>query len=345
MNVLRWGLFPFAYLYDGVTRLRNFCFDKGWLEERSFALPTIVVGNLAVGGTGKTPHVEYLLRLLQGQYRCATLSRGYGRRTKGYAVVEEKSSAEAVGDEPLQIKQKYPNVRVVVDEDRCHGMEELMQTEAEVVLLDDAFQHRYLRGGLRILLTDYAHRYSRDYLLPMGRLREARKGAERADLIVVTKCPPHLTQQEQEAIAAEVRSRAGQEVFFTHTVYAEPCSLFPDAPPYAPSSAVLLLTGIARPAPLLRYYEEKGQAHLLSFPDHHRFTQRDIAKIEKEVLRFPQTLTTEKDATRLRAFASHFSAAARQRMYVQPMAVEFLTHEQHFQHIIQHYVSTHTRNR
>lgn len=344
MSRLRWLLFPLSLIYDAVTRLRNFLFDISVLQERCFSVPTIAIGNLSVGGTGKTPHVEYLLSLLFETHRCATLSRGYGRKTSGFAFVAPESSPTAVGDEPLQIKRKYPKVVVAVDENRCHGMEQLLPLGVEVVLLDDAFQHRYLRAGLRILLTDYAQRYTEDHLLPMGRLREARKGATRADIVIVTKCPADLSQEEQQQIATEVKWRPEQEVFFTSLIYDTPYPLFPEGEPYRVSAQVLLVTGIAQPAALHAHYTATAAVKLLRFSDHHHFTDSDIAKIEQEVLQMPQAVTTEKDATRLLPFADRFSTEVRRRLYVQPMRIQFLHNETFFQYIIQHYVNTNQRN-
>ena len=207
MNFLRKLLFPFAILYGFITSLRNYLFDKGILKSYSFEIPVIAVGNLNVGGTGKTPQIEYLIRLLSPKYKVATLSRGYKRKSADFVLADADSNAEILGDEPFQYYKKFPNIQVAVDADRRNGIEQLLnqKEKPEVILLDDAFQHRKVKAGFYILLTAYNDLFCDDFILPTGNLRESRKGAKRADLIIVTKCPQTITEPEQEAISGKLR--------------------------------------------------------------------------------------------------------------------------------------------
>src|SRR6478752_5452103 len=199
MNLLRKILFPFAVLYGFITSIRNFLYDNNLLKSYSFDLPIIAVGNLSVGGTGKTPQIEYLIRLLSPKYKVATLSRGYKRKSEGFVLADETSNAEILGDEPFQFFQKFKNIQVAVDANRKNGIEQLLsQSEKpEVILLDDAYQHRKVKAGFYILLTTYDDLFCKDFILPMGNLRESRRGAKRADVVIVTKCPSTITKQKQ----------------------------------------------------------------------------------------------------------------------------------------------------
>ncbi|CBY17781.1 unnamed protein product [Oikopleura dioica] len=222
MKYIRFLLFPFSTLYYLITSLRNLLFDKQLLKATSFAVPTLVVGNLSVGGTGKTPQIEYLIRLLSGVYKVAVLSRGYKRKTKGFLLVSEASSVEEIGDEPLQFFKKFKNITVAVDEKRVHGIQELLkQHSPEIVLLDDAFQHRTLKASIYILLTSYADLFTNDFLLPVGNLRESRHGAKRAETIIVTKCPADLSKKEQQEIAKKINPSKNQSLFFTSISYSQ----------------------------------------------------------------------------------------------------------------------------
>ncbi len=289
-----------GWLYGGVIRLRNQFFDWGLCSSKSYSLPVICVGNLSVGGTGKTPMVEYLIRLLKDEYRLATLSRGYKRKTKGFYRLTGKEKALETGDEPLQFKTKYPEIQVVVDEDRQEGIAEIQKLypPIEVIVLDDAYQHRKVKPGFSILLTAYGTLYAEDLMLPAGNLREPKSGARRADIVVVTKCPPELSLPEQARIKRKLRLRPHQSLYFTGIAYYDVVTntvrevRVNDLPPN-----FALVTGIAKPQPLVQHLQEQGltfRHH--KFPDHHNFTGTEIEILQKE--RF--IVTTEKDYMRLK---------------------------------------------
>lgn len=338
-------LYPLACVYAMVTSLRNYLFARGIiLRERSFPLPVVCVGNLSVGGTGKTPHTEYLIRLLSARAsrRVAVLSRGYGRSSRGYVRADASATAQLIGDEPYQMYTKFPTAAVAVCANRCEGIETLMRTaKPDVILLDDAFQHRYVRAGLNLLLTDYARPYSRDCLLPAGRLRERRVGARRAHVIVVTKCPPGLTRASAAALRAELRLMPHQQLFFSAMRYGARYPLFGSAL-RPPSHAALVLTGIARPAPLHEHLRREGiDVTPLSFADHHAFTPADLRTITAAFAALPsgaKVITTEKDAARLRAAADALPEGFKQAVEVQPIEIEILFNEAaRFNQIITHY--------
>ena len=354
-------LLPLAWLYDAVTRLRNALFDCGVLPQQRFGVPVIAVGNLAVGGTGKTPHTEYLLRLLAGEGRreVAVLSRGYGRRTTGFRLAAPGVTASDVGDEPLQMWQKFPQTTVAVDADRRHGIRCLLGLPGvsanPIVVLDDAFQHRYVKAGLYILLTDYSRRYSRDYILPAGRLRESRRGARRARIIVVTKCPRRLGYGERQAIRRELCPQPDQLVVFSSFGYGRLFPLF--AKPAAGEENVsgprqaLVISGIARPGPLHEHLAGQGYGvHPLVFPDHHAFGCADVERMNAAFAKLPAgsvAVTTEKDAVRLKLHENRLSAALKEALLVQPVEACFDDPEEEhlFHQKILSYVTENQRNR
>ena len=323
-------------MYNLITTLRNFLFDKGWgLKQQAFDVPLISVGNLSMGGTGKTPHTEYLVRLLQKKGKeVAVLSRGYGRKTKGFRLATDASTASEIGDEPLQIKQKFPKCTVAVCEKRVLGMQHLIAEREQAgkelrnwaVVLDDAFQHRYIKPGLSILLTDFARPYYADRVLPWGRLRESADGAQRADIIIVTKCPKHLSPTQADAIRMKLAPLPTQQVFFTCFDYGSPYCATDGQVVELPLSA-LVLTGVAKPQPLYAYLEAHGvEIKSLAFPDHHSFTQADAERINAAFSALPagsKVITTEKDAVRLRLLST-LSEAVRVNLLVQPIEVKFL---------------------
>lgn len=305
MSVLRFLLFPFAVLYDGITALRNMLYDRNYKPSTRFDIPVISVGNLAVGGTGKTPMVEYLIRLLKPEYKIATLSRGYGRKTKGFRIAGATDTAATVGDEPFQIYKKFtPDVQVVVGEERAYAIPMLLQEfeDTRTVIMDDAYQHRSVVPGLSILLTEYSHPFFHDYVLPAGRLRESKSGAKRADAIVVTKCPSHLSDDEAMEFERNIRQYSDKPVFFSKIRYGEPVCFGKPGSKF--SSHVILLTAIANPH-ILEGYVRKNfllEKHF-SFRDHYAFTEGDLHEVETMANKYPDgmvcILTTEKDKVKL----------------------------------------------
>lgn len=305
MKFLRILLFPFAILYDIITRLRNFLFNINFLKSTSFSFPVIVVGNLSVGGTGKTPQIEYLIRLLKDSFDTAVLSRGYKRKSKGFLLLNENHTVDDSGDEPMQYFKKFANISVAVDANRVEGIQKLKDLKnPDVVLLDDAFQHRKVKGSLNILLTKYDELFINDYLLPTGNLRESRVEANRADVIIVTKCPENLDETTQKRLSKKL-NKFTKNIFFSKIAYAdnlvgEQSITLSDLKDYE----VLLVTGIANPKPLISFLNSKGILFKhMGFPDHHHFTNQDISNISKTFKSLKSArkllLTTEKDSTRL----------------------------------------------
>ncbi|MFA9191856.1 tetraacyldisaccharide 4'-kinase [Flavobacterium sp. FZUC8N2.13] len=345
MNLLRKILFPFAMLYGLITAIRNFLFDKGILKSYSFDVPVIAVGNLSVGGTGKTPQIEYLIRLLSPKYKVATLSRGYKRQSEGFVLADASSNAAILGDEPFQFYQKFPNIQVAVDANRKNGIEQLLSQsqKPEVVLLDDAFQHRKVKAGFYILLTSYGDLYSDDFMLPTGNLRESRSGAKRANLIIVTKCPVDLSIEEQNRIKRLLLCRndkgINQELYFSCIAY--------DDSIYSENSKIkiteiqdenkLLLAGIAKPEPFFSYLKNPDDV-CLTFPDHHHFSENDIREI---IIKAQDSIiiTTEKDYVRLKG------SLPDEQLFYLPIQSSFLSDSENFDKTILNYVGTSTRNR
>ncbi|MFV8393794.1 tetraacyldisaccharide 4'-kinase [Flavobacterium sp. LB2P6] len=340
MNLLRKILFPFAILYGLITSIRNFFFDKGILKSHSFDLPVIAVGNLSVGGTGKTPQIEYLIRLLSVKYKVATLSRGYKRQSKGFILAGANSNAAIIGDEPFQFYKKFGTIQVAVDADRNNGIEQLLtqSIKPEVILLDDAFQHRKVKAGFYILLTSYGDLYSDDLMLPTGNLRESRSGAKRADVIIVTKCPFNLSPDEQKDIKNRLKVSENQELYFTFIayeefIYAENRKINVNE---IQSAAKLLVAGIAKPEPFFAYLQDTNDV-CLSFPDHHNFTDKDILEI-KNLAQKNSIITTEKDYVRLKG-----SLLSEQLFYL-PIQSSFVSGSENFDKTIIDYVGKSTRN-
>lgn len=328
-------LFPFALLYDAVTRMRNYSYDQNPQKSTAFAdVPLIAVGNLSVGGTGKTPMIEYLIRLLSNEYRLATLSRGYKRQSTGFQLADANSTAAQLGDEPYQFHRKFPTVQVAVDANRVNGVRHLLQLPhpPEVVLLDDAFQHRKIKAGFYILLTDYSNRYSRDWVLPAGDLREARKGATRANCIIVTKCPPDLSVEERTALRKELNPLPHQSVYFTCIGYDEKVYNDQTAINWKSIShpQTTLVAGIAKPQPFFAHLSAVAHQQM-TFPDHHAFTELDWQKIKQQA-QGAAVITTEKDYVRLAPLAGDYP------LYYLPIRAEFLADEADFQMQIQQFV-------
>lgn len=309
MSPFRKILFPFSIAYNGLTFLRNKLFDAGFLKAVSFDIPVIVVGNLSVGGTGKTPQIEYLVRLLQNNYKVAVLSRGYKRKTSGFLLANSKTTVSEIGDEPFQFFNKFKNIYVAVDEKRVRGVQSLQRLEnpPEIILLDDAYQHRKVKAKANILLTPYNDLYVDDLVLPAGNLRESKRGANRASVIIVTKCPKELSDEEQNSIRKKLMLNNEQYLFFTTIEYAIEIK---GASGHIPLKElqnyhVLLVTGIANPKPLVSFLENKNmEITHLEYGDHHNFSDEEIVEIKERYnnisVKNKVLLTTEKDYMRIK---------------------------------------------
>jgi len=305
MKFARKLLFPFAVLYGIITAFRNYFYNIDWLQSKKYDLPIICVGNLSVGGTGKSPMIEYLISFLKEEYKVAVLSRGYKRKTSGFLEVQESHTASQVGDEPLQIKQKFPETTVAVCADRQTGIEKLKKT-SEIILLDDAFQHRKVAASLNILLTPFNDLYIYDYMLPTGNLREPRAGALRADIIIVTKCPEKVAYAKLQEIQFKLELNPHQKIYFSKIGYDSSIYGVSETLPidYLLQKKFTLVTGIANPTPLVDFLKQKGydfEHH--KFPDHHDFSPSEIEKLKKKDL----IITTEKDYMRLQPKLKKFA--------------------------------------
>ncbi|MBI1342589.1 MAG: tetraacyldisaccharide 4'-kinase [Terrimonas sp.] len=338
-------LLPFALMYWLIISLRNWMYNKKILPSVSFGLPVICVGNLSVGGTGKSPMVEYLIRLLQAEFKIATLSRGYKRRTRGYVLADNNSTALDIGDEPQQFHEKFPSVPVTVGEKRVEAIPQLLHDhpETECIILDDAFQHRAVVAGLNILLTDYNNLFTRDFYLPTGDLRDLKSGYKMADLIVVTKCDPKISEQEKLTITEEISPLPQQHVFFTANSYSHPYHILDkhDRVRLSTPQDILLITGIANPAPLKHLLELHAASYnMMHFPDHHIFTIDDWRDIQKKFAQLQGAhkiiLTTEKDAVRLSKFSNEMKGLP---LYVIPLEHFFLFEEENkFQQLVLNFI-------
>ena len=346
MNKLRKILKPLSVLYGEVTDLRNKAYDKNIIQVTVFDFPVISVGNLSTGGTGKTPQVEYLIRLLKNDYRVAVLSRGYKRKSKGFIVAGKDATAEQIGDEPMQYFLKFPEIIVAVDANRVNGIGQLraLDPKPDVIILDDAFQHRSVKAGLNILLTTFDKPYSKDEILPAGDLREKKSGAQRAEIIVLTKCPEKLSEKEQFEKARELNPELHQTVFFSAITYdkniisEKDLINIDDLKEYR----ILLVTGIAKTDPLVRFLESKDcKIKHLKFSDHHQFTTNDLKKIRNEFSELKEErkiiLTTEKDYVRTPAFSEI-------NVYFLPIQTKFISNQIDFDKIILKYVRENTGN-
>lgn len=296
-------LFPLTIWYAVAIGIRNLFFRTGVFKQERHVIPTICVGNLSTGGTGKTPHVEYLIRLLGDKVNLAVLSRGYGRKTNGFILANQSATAQTIGDEPLQYYKKFKNIRIAVCESRNEGVEKLQQlpNPPEVIILDDAFQHKSIVPSFKILLTEYAKPFYKDCILPFGNLREFRSASHTADIVVVTKCPKTLTASEKQRISNKVNARSGQKVLFSSIQYGNPVALTDFV--FSDFDQLLIVTGIANPQPLYDFFEQDYPTERMVFPDHHTYSEKDILNIRKrfeEVSSLKKAIiTTEKDAMRL----------------------------------------------
>ena len=350
MKYLRLLLFPFSLLYGLLVILRNWCYDAGFFKSREFELPIISVGNLEVGGAGKSPMTEYLVGLFKNDYHLATLSRGYGRKTKGFIVASANSTATEIGDEPAQFKQKFPDITVAVCEKRVVGIEKL-EPHHDLVIMDDAFQHRAVKPGFSILMFDYNNCLQPHLLLPAGNLREPMSGRWRANTIVVSKCPPSLTETERETIKTRLRPLDYQQVFFTSIAY-QPLKRISNGDGQIAidgTATVFLLTGIANPAPLLAHLKTTGATIIHhKYPDHHQFTLKNISKLADEFAACPSQnkviITTEKDARRLDEHDLR-PVVKQLPFFVLPIGIIFLNNgQQLFDQSVKNYVREHSKH-
>ncbi len=343
-------LFPFSLLYGLAIWIRNIFFDKGWIGSSSFNLPLIGVGNLSAGGTGKSPMVEFILSRLKDQFKLAVLSRGYKRKTSGYALANGQSTALEIGDEPLQFYKKFPSVTIGVGEERIVAIPQLLHDapDTEVIILDDAFQHRSVKAGLDIVLTDYNNLFTRDWFLPTGDLRDLASGYKRADILIVSKCPPDLNEEQKKKLEEEIKPLSHQHLFFTSIQYGTPYHIVTKAQRRInEQTEALLVSGIANPKPLKKYLHEHTETYYeLLYSDHHIFTIDDLKDIRKrfESIAAEQKMiiTTEKDSMRLDKFRQEFMNYP---VYVLPIEVNFLfNQETAFTELITNFISTFNQN-
>jgi tetraacyldisaccharide 4'-kinase len=326
-------LFPFSLLYALSITIRNWLYDKHMLPSHSFNLPIICIGNLSVGGTGKSPMVEFLIKKLKGHFQIAVLSRGYKRKTKGYSIANAGSTALDIGDEPMQFHSKFPGVTIAVGEERVFAIPQLLHDHpaTSAIILDDAFQHRSVRAGLNILLTDFNNLFTRDWFLPTGDLRDEKKSYKRSELIVVSKCSMDLSEPEKQALIREIKPQAHQEIFFSAIQYGKVYHIVEKNMMEIHSKMeVLLVTGIANPNPLKKWLEEICQTYdEISYSDHHIFSIDDLKVILGRFEAIEETekiiLTTEKDAVRLIKFEQ---ALKKLPFYVVPIESVFLFNEE-----------------
>lgn len=368
-------LIPFSWLYGLGVSARNFLFESGLLKSESYGIPIISVGNITVGGTGKTPMTEYLIRLLSKDNQVSVISRGYKRKTKGYVYATESRSMSDIGDEPYQMKHKYPFVHVAVDENRRRGITHLCGSDIEpatdVVIMDDGYQHRYVQPGVNILLVDYNRMPYDDYLLPAGRLREPRTSCRRADIVIVTKCPEDITPTEEHGIERSLNLQPWQKLYYSSFKYDDliPMSHYlnrlsdessseskiPLSDLKANKYSVVLLTGIASPGQLESDFSKFCPFNAIHFGDHHAFTKKDMEQISAKISAQGEqsiVVTTEKDAMRLIDYLNSnpndgidFLVNRYKRFYVLPVEVSFMkAYEEDFNELILSYVQKNSRN-
>ncbi|MFV0365827.1 MAG: tetraacyldisaccharide 4'-kinase [Mangrovibacterium sp.] len=349
--MIKYLLYPFSVVYALITEIRNWLYHVGFFKSTRFDVPVIGVGNITVGGTGKTPHTEYLVRLLQKNYNVAVLSRGYGRKTTGFHWVKKSCTSEQVGDEPLQMKRKFGKVLFAVCESRVAGVKQILakHPDVDLILLDDSFQHRAIDPSLKILLIDYNRLIMNDIVFPSGRMRELAYQHKRADIVIFTKCPFSLSGPDRAKLRIQLHKRPHQQIFFSCMDYGMPRKLDgKHTQTIALFSQAIMLTGIARPEPFQKYLEEHlFVVDVLKFPDHHNYTEEDVKLIEKVANKHPKTaiITTEKDAARLKSI--NFDPAIKERIFYVPIVVKFLAQEPGYHDIntnILNHVETYSRN-
>lgn len=340
-------MYPLSLLYGLIVWLRNRLYDSGFISSIKFSVPVISVGNLSTGGTGKTPHIEYLIRLLQYEYRVATMSRGYKRSSNGFYLANAQTDVRMIGDEPMQFYRKFPEVAVSVCEDRMTGIPRLLseRSDIDVVLLDDAFQHRSVKPGLNILIVDYNKPFFKDYILPFGSLRESRNAYKRADIIVVSKCPDNVSEQQLSAFEQQIQVQPHQKLYFSKIVYDQPTDIFTGLPYNMEEQPhnIVMVSGIAKPEPMKQYLQNMGhQVHLLRYPDHHYFTQANLEEMIQTIKNWEVTpkvlVTTEKDATRLERFSTELATLGIP-VLVLPIKVDFLQRGSDFEEQVKNYIA------
>ncbi|HZL76305.1 MAG TPA: tetraacyldisaccharide 4'-kinase [Bacteroidales bacterium] len=352
-------LYPFSILYGFFTGVRNFLYNAEIIKSSEFSIPVICVGNLSAGGTGKTPHTEYLIELLQKSFNVAVLSRGYRRKSSGFLIADSDSTVSDIGDEPLQVSRKYPGVIVAVDRKRVHGVEEIMKTYpgTSVIILDDGYQHRRITPGISILLSDFDNLMINDHMLPYGNLRETSHNRNRADIILITKAPENISPIQRRIIVRDINKKPYQNLYFTSLSYREPIPVFenmginedPFSSGQVSDRGFLIVTGIANPAPLAEYLGKRADEIIhLSFGDHHNFTMNDIEKINNayNTLKAPHKyiITTEKDSVRLREFIN-IAEPIRSAFFYIPIGIWFLNDDKdEFNNLIVDYVRKNKRN-
>ncbi len=334
-------LYPLSILYGLITEIRNKLFNIGWLKSTRFNVPVVCIGNITVGGTGKTPHTEYAIKLLEKTHNIAVLSRGYGRKTKGFYWVKQNLNAIEVGDEPLQIKTKFANIPVAVCENRVEGIKRILNENKliNLIILDDAFQHRAVNASTKILLIDYNRPLTTDYPFPAGRLREFAKQRKRADIIIYTKCPIEISEQERKNIELELKLKENQKLFFSHITYGKPINIDSKLELNINNlSSAIMLTGIAQPKALEEYLSKKIKiVDKLIFPDHHNYSKSDIKKISDNINKHKNSviITTEKDASRLRNI--EISDNIKTKIYYIPIEISFINGNKTFDNnLLQH---------
>jgi tetraacyldisaccharide 4'-kinase len=353
-RIQRPALLPFSLVYGLVVTLRNLLFDLRILKQTRFKIPVISVGNITVGGTGKTPHVEYLVNLLSGQFKLAVLSRGYKRKTRNFVLASDTSTVSDIGDEALQIKKKFPQIYVAVDNNRVEGIQILTETipDLDCIILDDAYQHRYVVPGLSILLIDFNRPAFEDILLPAGNLRESIRCINRAQIIIITKCPDHLSVSQKNLFLSKLDVAPDQEIFFTQYIYGDVLPVFPDfykgVSTYSQfqQATILLVTGIANPDPLKQFLKGVTTvADEIAFADHHNFSAIDLLNMKKSYEKIKSTekyiVVTEKDAIRLKELSIDDKIIQESLLYV-PIKVKFLDNsETRFTNRIQELLKNH----
>ncbi len=352
-------LYPLSLIYGLITSFRNFLYNSGIVPSEKFSLPIICVGNITVGGTGKTPHTEYLIDLLRKEFRVAVLSRGYKRKSKGYLAASGSSSVTEIGDEPLQMHRKFPDIMVAVDNKRVHGVKKILQEspETDLIILDDGFQHRKIKPGLSVLLSDFNNPVTDDFMLPYGNLRESVRNIRRADFIIITKSPDRIQETIRQEITRKFDAISVKPLLFTAISYSDPVPLFEDQvlnrwslkDTNPENHGAVLLTGIAAPEPLIRHIEKYFSEIIhLNFSDHHYFNENDIQSIRMAFVNLKSQVkyivTTEKDSVRLKEFVN-FDAFIKKSFYYIPISINFLYNgKQEFDKLISDYVRKNKRD-